>query len=346
MRRRAGFTLLELLVSLAVGSVVIAAAVVLTVDHSKVLGRASSRLDMHQRARLSADLLAQDLRHAGVGVGYRPDGRFAGLLRGTFSVPGGATFEADDRAVTLASGALVTDDVGIRQAVGDMRSIAAFGAGSAEICAGASFEEDEVVVLATREGIHARTVRIGPLSSSGCSRDACVGGCESFSFTNDTSYVSDSWASSADYAGGEVAGRYQEVVWFLVPDAAGRGLLQRAEVTAAQPCAAADTSCGGLVAEGVESLQLAVWLWDDLTGAWVDRTTATDITGAERIRVDIELVTRGLGTDPGTGPQEPVALELASGVCAPMPCGERDQIPRWVTRSSVEIRNSGRMMIR
>lgn len=344
MRRKAGFTLIELMISVVVGTFVLAAAIAVTTDHSRVLGRASGRLEMHQGARVAVDLLAQDLRHAGVGVGYRADGSFAGLSMGGFTVQGGAAFQSNDREVTLEGVARRTDDVGIRQAVGDIRTIAAYNDTQAEICAGASYEAGDVVVLTTREGLRARTVRVGGLSATSCSRGLCVGGCEAFSFTADSAYQSDLSAVSADYVEGEVAGTYQHVVWFVTPDANERGLLQRAEVTSERTCANADNTCGGTVTEGVESLQVAVWQWDEVTAGWVDRTDATNIDGSQRIRVDLELVVRA-PDDPLGGQQSPVQMQLDSQ-CIPSPCGTEDAVPRWATRSSVEIRNSSRMMIR
>lgn len=339
-----GMTLIEVMISMVVGLFVLAAAVAVTTDHGRILGRTTTRLEMHQSGRLAIELLSQDLRHAGIGVGYRPDGSFAGLVRGNFVVPGGAAFVGNDRQITLASGTLLTDDIGIRQASGAMRTIAAFSGASAEICAGAAFSEGDVVVLMTRAGLHARTVSIGPLNGSACSRGACVSGCESFSFVADSSYVSDAAALNADYAEGEVTGDYRHVVWFVSPDAQGIGRLQRAEVTATNVCSAADITCGGTVAQGVESLQIAVWQWDTVNGAWVERTTAGQISSRDRIRVDLELVVRGARPDDlGVG-NSSVQMELNSQ-CVPAPCGTTDKIRRWATRSSVEIRNSGRMLI-
>ncbi len=344
-KRRRGMTLIELMVSMTVGLFVLAAAVAVTTDHGRVLGRTTTRLDMHQSGRLAIELLSQDLRHAGIGVGYRPDGSFAGLVRGNFAVAGGATFVGNDRQVDLASGTLMTDDIGIRQASGAMRTIAAFSSASAEICSGSGFAQGDVVVLMSRAGLHARTVTVGPLSPSACSRGTCVSGCESFSFTADNSYVSDAAAPAADYAEGEVTGDYQHVVWFVTPDAQGLGHLQRAEVTAATVCTAADLSCGGTVAQGVESLQMAVWQWDAATSQWVERTNAAQIDSRDRIRVDLELVVRGGRADDLGVANSSIQMEL-NNQCAPAPCGATDKIRRWATRSSVEIRNSGRMLIR
>ena len=346
MRSRAGFTLIEMIVSMAVGVIVLTAAVTLVTDHSRILGRTSTRLEMHQSARLVVDMLAQDLRHAGVGVGYTPDGQFAGLMRGNFTVSGGAGFQANDRQVSLQSGAMLTDDVGIRVALGDMRTIAAYSGSRAEICAGANYDAGEIVMLTTREGMHARTVRLGGLTGSACSRGSCVGGCEAFSFVADSSYVSDPGALNADFIEGEVVGEYQQLVWFVTPAADGvLGQLQRAKISSASPCSAADSSCGGTVADGVESLQVAVHQYDEAANAWVDRTLLAAIDSRERVRVDIELVMRGRRQDDLGGVKPAQAMELANQ-CAPAPCGTQDRVPRWVTRSSVEIRNSGRMRIR
>ncbi|MCA9551049.1 MAG: prepilin-type N-terminal cleavage/methylation domain-containing protein [Myxococcales bacterium] len=346
-KARAGFTLIELMVSMTVGLFVLAAAVQLTSDQSRLLGRASSRLEMHQAARLATDLLAQDLRHASVGLGYRPDGTFAGLSRGNFTVSGGASFQADDRVVTLSSGTVRTDDIGIRLAAGSIRTVASYSAATAQLCAGADLEAGEVVVLLTREGLHARTVQVSAFGPAVCRDGTCVQGCEDVTFASDSSYLSDVEATNADYTEGEMAGEFQHLVWFLVADANGRGLLQRAEVTAQNPCAAADETCGGTVADNVEFLQASVWQWDEDTQTWVDRTTAGDLTDRSRVRIDLELGVRAAHSDERDADQAVLRSELSPTVCVPGPCGRpRDKVQRYAVRSSVEIRNSGRMQIR
>jgi prepilin-type N-terminal cleavage/methylation domain-containing protein len=344
---RRGFTLIELMVSVAVGLFVLAAAVRLTTDQSRILGRATSRLEMHQSARLAADLMAQDLRHASVGLGYRPDGTFAGLSRGSFTVPGGAAFQANDRAVSLASGPVLTDDLGVRMTTGAIRTIAAYTMTTAQLCAGSGLDVGDVVVLMSREGLHARTVQVSGLSAATCGAGTCVRGCEDLAFVADGSYASDLSAAAADYTEGEMAGEFAHVAWFLVPGADGRGRLQRAEVTAQQPCSVADATCGGLVADNVELLQVAVWQWDEETQVWVDRTTTGDLSDRSRTRVDLELIMRAAHTDAGDALQAPLTSELAPSQCLPAPCGQpKDQVRRYALRSSVEIRNSGRMQIR
>lgn len=349
MRRssnQAGFTLVELLVSTGTGLFVLAAAVTLASDHSRVLGRSTTRLDMHQSARLAAELIAQDIRHAGVGIGYRADNSFAGIRRGEFQLAGGAPMDADDREIVLNSGRLLTDDLVIRQAVGSMRSIAQFGNGTGQICAGGDFETDDIVVLVTREGLHAQTVRLTAIDDAICTDGSCVNGCQDFTFVSDASYTADPAIADANFTGGEMAGEYQEVAYFVYPNAEGRGVLQRAEISGTTQCQAADASCGGTVAENVETLQIAVWQWDDGAQVWTDVTTAPSIPDRSRLRVDVELVVRAAYVDDRSGLQAAQQLELAA-TCVPAPCGtEQDRVQRWTLRSSVEIRNSGRMQIR
>ncbi|MEM7674665.1 MAG: hypothetical protein AAF449_01540, partial [Myxococcota bacterium] len=65
-----------------------------------------------------------------------------------------------------------------------------------------------------------------------------------------------------------------------------------------------------------------------------------------RVRVDLEVVVRG-GTDDRTGAHQPIALSLDQSRCAGGPCGgAADKYQRVVVRTSVEVRNGGRMVIR
>ena len=143
-----------------------------------------------------------------------------------------------------------------------------------------------------------------------------------------------------------MVGDFAEVVWFVVPGADQEGELRRAYVTQADPCNARDDQCGGLVAEDVETLQVAIWQWDDQTSAWVNQTTAGTVGDRRRLRVDVELVVRG-GQDEQSGAHRPIELKLDGQKCVGGSCGATgDKWRRFAVRTSVEIRNSGRMLIR
>lgn len=341
---RSGFSLVELLVSVAAGSFLLAAAVSVSTQNARVLGTTTDRVDRAQAARLTMDLVAYDLRMAGVGVGYGPDGTFGGLARGEFVVSGGARFTADDLSVTLASGAVLTDDLGIRRATGRVRTIAKYDTASGEVCAGSGLEAGDLAIMMTREGLHSRSVRIDSIEPTACTGGVCIRGCERFQWQSDSTYTSDPFAVNASYANGEIIAEFTETVWFVEPGADGVGTLRRAEVDAANPCAARDETCGGIVAEGVESLQVAVWQWDSTNDAWANRTDAVGLRDRDRIRVDVEIVVRGSRSSSGAA--KAVRMQLADQ-CLPAPCGtEADGIDRRVLRSSVEIRNAGRMQLR
>ena len=340
----AGFNLVELLVSTAIGTFIMLAAVIAATDHSRILSKTRSHIDMQDSGRVSLDLLAADLRMAGFGIGYRPDGSFAGLARGAFTVAGGASFVAQDRSLSLSLGAIPTDDLGIRRGAGEVRTVASYTDGLAQLCSGSQARPGDVLVLRSRTGASARSARVDSVTPATCQGAQCLGGCEDVSFSSDATYASDPYAANMDYTSGEATLGFSEIVWFVVPGEDGLGELRRAEVTAVNPCIAADSSCGGTVAPSVQTLQVAVWQWDEPTTSWVDVTSDAQITGARRIRVDVELVLRSHYVDDRSPYRESLPLELGSGACVPSPCGSHpDQVERRILRTSVELRNSGRL---
>ncbi len=345
-RAQAGFTVTELMVSSAIGLFTLAVAVRVAADHTAILSQTTSRLDTLQSARMSIDLMAEDIRHAGLGIGYRPDGRFAGIIRGTFTVSGGAQFGAQGFNQTLTTGAIPTDDLGLRIASGDLRTIAQYFGTQGQICAGGDFTVGDTVMLLTREGLHGQTVRLNSLNGGSCTEGRCRDGCTTFTYSVDSSYQSDAGAALANFVGGTMVGDYSEVVWFVVPGASGSGELRRAEINEQNPCAARDSTCGGRVAEDVETLQVGVWQWDDDLAQWVDRTQAASVDDRRRVRVDVEVVLRGR-QDGEQGAHHPIALELDPNTCVGGACGgSADTYRRSVVRTSVEIRNGGRMLLR
>ena len=334
------------MVSSAIGLFTLAVAVRLASDQTVVLGQTTDRMDMFQSARTAVDLLSEDLRHAGVGIGYRPDGQFGGLIRGGFTVAGGAQFFADGLVQRLSTGEIPTDDLGLRVATGDLRTVASFLGTQGQICAGSDIAVDDTVVLLSREALHVQTVRVLSLANAACARGACRDGCATFTYGQDLSYASDPLAAGANYVGGTMIGDYGEIVWFVVPGTDGNGELRRARVTQQEQCANRDDSCGGLVAEDIETLQVAVWQWDDNLNQWVNQTPTASIGDRRRLRVDVEVVVRG-GEDRDDGARQPVELALHAGRCAGGTCGTKpDKFRRFVIRTSVELRNGGRMLIR
>lgn len=344
---RRGFSLIELMVAVAIGLFVVAATFVFIVHQNRLLEFTKRDLARDRSGRVALDLLVQDLRHAGVGVGYRADGTFNGLMLGNFTVPGGASFSAADRPISLISSERgvqrayqsITDDIGIRLANGSYRSITEYGPGFGQVCAGGDFDAGDIVIFQTEDGVDAMTAKILGISKApSCSGGTCAQGCDVFTWAPDPTFSVGPNAATAEYVGGEMAGGFREIVWFVGDD----GRLQRAEVTADAPCTARDDTCGGVVALDVETLQMRIWQWDAVAGAWEDRTPSQTLTDDRRIRVDVELVIRAQGSRDSTQP--PVNLQLAPGNCLP-DCGDRDTVARRALRTSVEVRNSGRLRL-
>src|SRR5688572_25158030 len=88
-----GFTLLELLVGSSMGIVVTLAAFAFAQRQTRNMAYVTESVTLSQAGRSVIDMLAEDLRHAGAGVGYRADGTFGGIYTGSFRL-GGATFNA------------------------------------------------------------------------------------------------------------------------------------------------------------------------------------------------------------------------------------------------------------
>src|SRR5262245_50750009 len=103
-RSRRGLTLIEVMIAFAISMIVLIGVFSLATNQVRVLGFTRNRIDMDHSASASLARLVEDLRIAGVGGAYAEDGSFSGLMRGNFTVPGGAVFTANDFTVALASG--------------------------------------------------------------------------------------------------------------------------------------------------------------------------------------------------------------------------------------------------
>ncbi len=349
---RRGATLIELMVGVVIAAVVTGAAFVFASHQTRHLGLSSMELDKDQVGRIALGMIARDLRHSGLGVGYMEDGTFSGILLGNFTVRGGAAFDADDQDINLEYGlntsgltgtyTTETDDLGVRYAIGEYRTIANFGPGSGQACAGSGIVPGDAALLIANNGVNTQAVIINSLTPATCSKGICLGGCESFTWTGDPTYRSSPAAASVSYLEGEIAGSFREVVWFVNVEN-GRGTLRRAEISPNSQCAFRDANCGDVVTDSAEFLHFAVWQWDSAANAWENRTPFQTIPDRRRIRVDVELVLRARTSESGV--KMPIQSALAGGECAPNPCGSRDGISRRAYRTSVEIRNAGRSLM-
>ena len=346
-RRQSGFTVLELIVAMGIGLIVTVGALVMTADLQKNYHRHIGELGANQRLRETLELLAQDVRNAGVGVGYDPNGVFGGFLTGGFSTAGGASFSANERSMATLDGAVLTDDLGIRRAEGERRTILFLESGAGVICAGQTFTANELVIVTARNGRAARTIRILGATPGACQRGSCTNGCQLVSWAFDPTYAADSSSNVRSFAAGDLYQKYETVVWFVATDNTGFPALRRASGDILDTCSSVSEACGAEVAEGVEFLQFAVFRLDTLTHQWVQVQHDQPIQTLERLRIDLELVVRAR-SDPGVGRAHVVRSELSPGLCVPEHCGsdQTDRVPRIALRTSVEVRNAGRLQIR
>ncbi len=178
-----GFTLIELMVGAAIAVFLTAAAMAFSSHELKLMGHSNQEIEMQQGARAALDLLVQDLRRAGQGLGYTANGTihnnpvnsaFAGLVTGSFGlshngntpqfntngqpmipagvlpVPAGAGHAinlrtTDNRGLPVAATlASVTMDLGIMFADGDYASIADYRAAGVNAGSGQFCRENPV----------------------------------------------------------------------------------------------------------------------------------------------------------------------------------------------------------
>ncbi len=375
------------MVGMAIAVFLTAAAVTFASHETRLLGISNDRIEMMQSSRAALDLLASEIRQAGIGVGYERSGDFIGtagnasngaLMLGQatnadFTI-GGTAFGA--RTIALEAGTLVggftgtphnviTHDIGIRQATGTYATIANYTtAGTGELCDAPNLNFEpagELVVLRSEDMLAATTVVMNSGGPTPCTWGACDGGCRSFTWAL-PAQAAFRWsnfpnAPNVNFTGGEIAGGFKTVVWFVVPSVTtpGKAQLNRVvyDVQNGAPAGPISPAMGSLVATDIEAMRVEAWEWVPVNPplgmaiGW-NRVDINNLSNQpNRLRVDIELVVRA--RVPGERRFLPVNLRIPSGTpagCVPniaCPGPPVDLIERRVLRTSVEIKNSGRM---
>jgi type II secretory pathway pseudopilin PulG len=376
-RRRRGLTLIELVVGVFIALILTAAAVVFASHETKLLGYSTEQVDSQQSIRAAIDLLTGDLQSAGTGIGSLPSGEFAGLQIGSFTVPGGLQFNpngVNGANVTLQPGDLATGaeraaatyvlasrDLGLLLADGPIATIAQQNGAAGEICdaTNAIPAEQQLALFKDSAGVSVLPVLLTLTGlGAGCTFGQCIGpggvagtGCRPFTFVTDPNpaFAIPVGAANLTYLGGSAHTGFKEVVWFVnqapAPNDATASL-RRAVFdgrVGATCLAGSRNTCGAEVAPWVETMQYRVWEWNEAAAAWAAINPPGPINTRNRIRVDIELVTRARVSDGRV--HEGIALRLAPGQCVPNTAcpptpASRDNVPRRAYRWSVQVRNS------
>lgn len=343
MSNTRGYTLIELIIASGVGGALTLAAVGAASHQTRALGLTNADLELAQASRAGLDRMKVDLRLAGAGVGYLSNGEFAGLQLGSFT-RGGASFnsrnnllEGDGTAYTT-----VTDDIGIVTANGEYATIANWSAnGTGQLCRGTEIKGGDIVLVRSEDGLSARTVLITGTQTGLCELGDCKAGCDDFTWQPDDRFTSGDEAANASYSGGEAASGFTQITWFVETSDPNRlgGRLRRVVGN----CELRDHNCGEVMLDNVESLQFRVYQRN--REGWTDRTGGeARIESRDRIRVDVEMFVRSRAQVADT-PQHGKAASLEPQLCFPA-CGTTDGFLRRVVRTSVEIKNSGRVSYR
>jgi len=359
---RAGFTLIEAMVGLACALIVLLGAVAFAHYEMRTLGLSRDNLEMTQVGRMSLDLMLDDLANAGAGIGYDESGRFAGFEVGQFT-RGSAVFSSNggrqvsiDHVSTAAPGTaqvFPTDDLGLLMADGQYVTVTYWTNSLAQVCAPSGFSPGDTVIVRSDEGISARSVSITSVNpAANCINGVdCSAGCEDLGIAPDTSngYFSGPSAITTDFTGGTMAGGFKRITWFVSASTPDRPQLRRLE----GDCPALDDSCGDVVADNVDTLQMRIF--ERVNNTWIDRTDVGIPTGSTNpLRVDVEIVMRSDAVDV-TGKSHPHARLVLEDRCLPGPdialpqectnTTEPNTLRRLVLRASTGLLNAGRMRI-
>jgi prepilin-type N-terminal cleavage/methylation domain-containing protein len=345
------FTLVELMVAVAVGSLVTVAVFAFASQQVRSRSVTELRLETEQNARVAMDAIRADLQQSGLGLGYLPDGRFAGLVLGSFG-----PFRSNDHD---HGAGIFSDDLRIRGAEGPVRTIVEDlnpSDGRVEVCSSdGAFEPGRLALLMDQHYFRARAVHVDAVTAQPCSGGVCVGtgnDCELVQFTDRSIvYSTGPSALTASFAGGSFFFGFFDVIYFL--DHSGPDPeLYRSEWPCGASPPAARSNCvtpQNLLAEGIESLQYRL---RELTapGTFSDMTAdagylaAGGVTSDNRLQVEVELIARSRVEKEQFSPNQ-VCSQLRPASCFPAG-GMRDRFGRRVFHTAVELKNSGIMKFR
>ena len=307
--RLKGVTLIELLVGFTIAILLTVAAVSFAAHETRLMGISRDRLDLAQSSRAAIDLIAEDLKKAGAGIGYRSDGTFAGLLLDKFTVDG-VDFNPDGvtptpfnpsvgtgpgvsarltlgevgfrRTTTGNSYTSITTDVGIVTANGSYATIVRFNplAQTGAVCTHpeTSFRDGEFVIFRSEASLDSMSAVLRPTGVTACASDnghGCANDCQNFDYVPNGVFRSDPGAINRGYLGGEVAGKLKTIVWFMVGDGV-TAQLRRAVFDDENTCVGRNDLCGSNVVSNVEALLAQAWVFDRTSGLWDQRWAGSD----------------------------------------------------------------------
>lgn len=359
---RRGMTLIEVMVGTVIALILTAAAVSFATQQVRLMDVSQERLEMSSVGRAALNLVANDVRKAGMGLGYNERGEFLGLDVGAFTQAGlnwngvGGTPAPDGDTPPLDPGVYAANifvrpgsppytvrstDLRVRYADGTYSTVVTernlIGVACLDDDAN-GFLDGELTFMSDATGLSGMSGTMGlgsTFTGAGC---ACEEGCVRFTFTPTADVTTGASAMNVRYQRGEIRGGLTTVLWHVSPNAA-QGELYRATVADGDVCANR-LECGALVANNVEALNVQVWRFDETTDAWVN-AGQEPVSEYQRIRVDLELVVRS--DEPTGGPKPLIESRLRSGTCIPAACGSApgDDFAREAYRTSVEVMNGG-----
>jgi len=307
------FTLIELLISMALSGIVMSAIYTLFISQNRSYNIQEQVSEMQQNARVAMDRIVRDVRMAGYGVVNSE----AFLIGSVDSV-----YDEDDFQTNNDPNRLDADGIMIRRADSPPLGIITYSGTTLSVCSPSNFEAGDILTITAGNNYQAiQVTQIADTSASPCPArcDAGSGQCDKINFSPGQSAYNnpgglDDWASNGTVA------LFAQTAYFIDVKSDGSPVLKRS--INGQP---AQT-----LAENIEDLQIAYQLSDDAT--WYD--TLSPAQQVQDIRsVRINLLARTDKMDPHFSGKRQAIEDHAAG--------NADKYRRRLLTTVINVRNMG-----
>lgn len=278
-----GFTIVELLVAIVIGSIITISVVSMFVTQTRSLALNEDLVDLEQNLRVAMDMMHRDIRMAGA------------YSRAAFPafVIGAIDYDADGAPDFNSEGGGTNPDAIMLQYSPDPGlSIKIYNGAAAnmQVCRPSGMTAGQIIAGSSSDTPpETRTIEVTSVGPVSCPGEGCPGNnCDKINFSPGGSFFNTPGGMGADYESGRLWGNIQTLTFFVSFDANGDG-------TSDDPALMRVLNRGmpAIVAFGVNNLQI-----DYLDANGTSTTTLNDI---RRVKISLFGETRNEHNFAGTG---------------------------------------------
>jgi len=272
--RAAGFTIVELLVVLVIGSILGISVVAMFISQTRTMSLNEDLVDLEQNLRVAMDMLHRDVRMAGA---YSKDSFPPFVIGGIDSDGDGSLDENSD-------GGGSPDAIQIRYSETFGLEIVTLSGTEFRVCSPSGVVVDQIIALSNIDGSSSIEIPVKGIGSVACA--GCTNNCDKINY--------DPPVLSSDYDGGALWNELKTLTYFIEPDyiqngkSLGPALMQKTGSDLIPP--------PYVVAFGVNDLQI---VYRDIDG-----TATTTLADIRRVEIELTGETRNAhNTGGGSSPR-------------------------------------------